>query len=204
MWAMDSYLVFDFETTGLDPRADRIIQVGVCEVRAGNVVSTDGWLVKQDVPISAEAAAVHGIRDEDLAARGIAPAESMERLVALLERAPACVGHNVYVFDIPFLMAEVRRLRSKAPSVAGFVDTAALFKGWKLGLPQRATESHRAYAERVLAIRSPGLKYSIPACLRELKIDRKAVKAHDATGDAYLTHLIYAKLTATLDARASR
>lgn len=198
---MDSYLVFDFETTGLDPRADRIIQVGVCDVRAGDVLTTDGWLVRQEVPISAEAVAVHGIRQEDLLARGIAPAESMARLLALLEQAPACVGHNIHMFDIPFLMAEVRRLGLRPPSTEGFVDTAALFKGWKLGVLKRPTETHRAYAERVLSMRAPGLKYAIPACLRELRIDKKTAKAHDATGDAYLTHLVYTKLMATLDAK---
>jgi len=50
---MNSYLVFDFETNGLGPRTDRIIQVGLCEVRDGAVVSTDRWLVRQEVPISA-------------------------------------------------------------------------------------------------------------------------------------------------------
>jgi DNA polymerase-3 subunit epsilon len=198
MWGMDSYVVFDFETTGLDPRRDRIIQVGVCEVRAGVVVSTDGWLVRQDVPISAEAAAVHGIRDQALLARGIPPLESLERLLAVMDRAPACVGHNIHMFDVPFLMAEVRRFRLVPPSVEEFVDTAALFKGWRLGVSKRPTETHRAYAERVLSMRTPGLKYAIPACCRELRIDKNAAKAHDAVGDAYLTHLIYVKLLSLL------
>jgi DNA polymerase III epsilon subunit-like protein len=35
-WA-SSYLVFDFETTGLSPKTDHIIQVGLCEVVDGRV-----------------------------------------------------------------------------------------------------------------------------------------------------------------------
>ena len=40
-----SYVVFDFETTGLSPQADRIIQVGLCEVVNRRVQRQAGWLV---------------------------------------------------------------------------------------------------------------------------------------------------------------
>lgn len=48
-----SYLVFDFETTGLSPENDHIIQVGLCEVVDGRVSRQSGWLVNQDVEIPA-------------------------------------------------------------------------------------------------------------------------------------------------------
>ena len=195
---MTSYLVFDFETTGLDPGKDRIIQVGVCEVQDGVVVLTNGWLVKQDVHISAEARAVHGITPEDLQTRGIPPRESLTRLLDLLNHAPVCVGHNIHKFDVPFLLAEAKRLGLEPPRVDDFVDTAALFKGWRIGVRKRPNETPRAYAEQVLSTKAYGVKYSIPACLNELRIDKKLGKAHDAAGDAYLTHLIYDKLMSVL------
>jgi DNA polymerase-3 subunit epsilon len=187
---MNSYLVFDFETSGLDPRRDRIIQVGVCVVRDGSVISTDGWLVDQSVRISAEARAVHGITEKDVQAHGIPPQESLGRLFTLMSQAPACVGHNIHRFDVLFMFSEARRLGVQAPRVEDFVDTAALFKGCRKG----PKETDRAYAERVLAMKALGLKYSIPACLKELRIDSRSVKAHNAAGDAYMTHLIYEKL----------
>ncbi len=191
---MDSYLVFDFETSGLDPGRDRIIQVGVCVVCDGSVISTDEWLVNQSVRISAEARAVHGITEADMQAHGISPQESLARLFGLMSQAPVCVGHNIHRFDVLFMFSEARRLGVQPPRVEDFVDTAALFKGWKLGCRKGPQETARAYAERVLAMKAPGLKYSIPACLREFRIDSRPVKAHDAAGDAYLTHLIYERL----------
>jgi len=191
---MDSYLVFDFETSGLDPGRDRIIQVGVCIVRDGSVISTDGWLVNQSVRISAEARAVHGITENDIQARGIPPQDSLARLFALMGQAAGCVGHNIHRFDVLFMFSEARRLGLQPPGVEDFVDTAALFKGWKLGCRKGPKETNRAYAERVLSMKAFGLKYSIPACLKELRIDSKLVKAHDAAGDAYMTHLIYERL----------
>ena len=150
------------------------------------------------MPISADAGAVHGITPQDLQAHGIPPHESLTRLLGLLNQAPACMGHNIHMFDVLFLTAEARRLGRAPPRVDGFVDTAALFKGWKLGISKEPNETHRSYAERVLSMKTPGLKYSIQTCLDELRIDRNAAKAHDAAGDAYLTHLIYGKLMSAI------
>ncbi len=81
-----------------------------------------------------------------------------------------------------------------APDARDFVDTAALFKGWKLGMRQSQRENAGAYAERVLSIPVRGLKYSIPACVRELAINVDSLNRHDAANDAYLTHLIFQAL----------
>ncbi|MGN0179312.1 MAG: exonuclease domain-containing protein, partial [Monoglobaceae bacterium] len=37
---LTNYVIFDFETTGLNPRTDRIIQIGAVKVINGNVVDT--------------------------------------------------------------------------------------------------------------------------------------------------------------------
>lgn len=189
-----TYLVFDFETTGLDPDRDRIIQVGLCIVTDGQVTDRCGWLVNQDVEVPLEARRVHGITAADIRARGLPPRESLARLLDALASAPMCMGHNIHKFDILFLLAESRRLGMNLPGCADFVDTAALFKGWKLNMPRRPDENFETYARRVLGIRAPGLKYSIPACLRELRIQTGSSHLHDAGNDAYVTHLIFEAL----------
>ncbi len=191
---MDSYLAFDFETTGFDPCTDRVIQVGLCLVVVGQVTRQDGWLVNQDVRVPSEAGRVHGITTEDIRARGIPAQESLTKLLDAMRQAPACIGHNIHRFDIPFMLAECRRLGSVAPDTRDFVDTAALFKGWKLGMRQNHGESTSAYADRVLSIPVRGLKYSLPVCVRELGIKAQVSRLHDASGDAFLTHLIFQAL----------
>ena len=194
MQSTRSYLVFDFETSGLSPDTDRIIQVGLCRVSDGEVSGRDGWLVNQDTRIHPEAAAVHGITVGDLKARGIPPPDNLARFLEAVGKAPTCAGHNIHRFDIPFLLAECRRLGVDPPDCTDFIDTAALFKGWKLGLPRKPTETSKAYAHRVLSKRAPGLKYSIPACVRRLGIQASTPRLHEADHDAFLTHVIFQAL----------
>lgn len=193
-----SYLVFDFETTGLSPEADRIIQVGLCEVANGRVSRRAGWLVNQKIQIPADATSIHGITTADIRARGVPTEKSLRVLLQTMRKAPTCVGHNVHRFDIPFLIAECDRLGMAPPACEDFIDTAALFKGWKLGKLKEPGESHREYANRVLSIRVAGLRYSIKTCVGELGIELDASTLHDASRDAYATHLILETLERVL------
>ena len=193
-----SYLVFDFETTGLNTDTDRIIQVGLCIVSEGTVVGRFEWLVNQNVEIPREATRIHGISTDDIRTRGIAPHDSAVRIHDAMKRAPTCIGHNIHRFDVPFLLAESRRLGFQPPDCEQFIDTVAIFKGRKLGMSRNPAESPKAYADRVLSVRAPGLKYSIPTCLAELGIEAGTARLHDASHDAYLTHLIFQTLRRTI------
>jgi DNA polymerase III epsilon subunit-like protein len=194
MESVRSYLVFDFETTGLDPDRERIIQVGLCLVSDTRVIDRRGWLVNQDIRVPREATAIHGITTDDIRAQGIPARESLARLLDAMNHAPMCIGHNIHRFDVPFLLAESRRHGAQPPDCTHFVDTAAIFKGRKLRMSRNPVETPKAYAERVFSIRAPGLKYSIPKCLEELGIVVGALQLHDAGHDAYLTHLIFQAL----------
>lgn len=191
---LTSYLVFDFETSGLDRQRERIIQVGLCSVIDDRVDSTDGWLVNQGVDIDPEAWERHRITKQDTIVRGISPSDSLSRLLGVMQRATVCIGHNIHGFDVPFLRAECARLGASMPACENWIDTAALYKGWMMGWRKDTTESHAAYASRVLETRAPGLKYSIPACLDELQLRVDKSRLHDASADAYATHLIFQAL----------
>lgn len=194
-----SYLVFDFETTGLDLDRDRIIQVGLCQVTKGEVVDRAGWLVRQDVPIHPEAQRKHGITVEALRKDGTTAEASLTRLLAAIREAPTSMGHNIHLFDLRFLRAECRRIGAREPDSSAFIDTAALFKGWRMGtLYDHRHESPRDYAVRVLSTRAKGLKYSVEACLTALAIKADKSGMHDASEDAYLTHLIFEALRGRL------
>lgn len=193
-----SYVVFDFETTGLSPEADRIVQVGLCEVVNGRVQRQADWLVNQNTDVPPETTAIHGITTEDIRARGVPPEKSLDVLLQTMRKARTCVGHNVHRFDIPFLIAECERIGMAPPACEDFIDTAALFKGWKLGMLKKLGESHREYANRVLSIRVAGLRYSIKTCIGELGIELDASTLHDAGRDAYATHIILKTLEKVL------
>ncbi len=192
---INSYLVFDFETTGFSPVNDRIIQVGICRVVNNTVADTASWLVKQDVHSSRQAQNVHGITQNRLRQYGIPPITSLQRLLTAISNAPLCVGHNIVRFDLPFLLAECSRYAIDAPAIEHFHDTAALFKGWKLDSRyNHINESPHQYAQRILSIRAQGLKYSIPVCIEEFGIKAENRQLHDAAVDAQLTHEIFEHL----------
>lgn len=99
---------FDLETTGVRIGKDRIVQVAVVRLHPDG--SRDSWqsLVNPGMPIPAEATAIHGISDMDVA---LAP--SLERLAPeLLDQLAGCdlSGFNVLRFDLPFLTEELLRV----------------------------------------------------------------------------------------------
>jgi len=55
----------DLETTGFDPKKDRIVSVGACALdSAGREIGSMTMLCNPGIPIPPEATAVHGITDE--------------------------------------------------------------------------------------------------------------------------------------------
>jgi DNA polymerase III epsilon subunit-like protein len=190
----DEYLVFDFETSGLSPHHDRIIQVGLCHVIGGDVQQQQEWLVDQDVRIDPEAERRHNINAQQIKSHGIPPHDSLLQLMERIEGVPTIVGHNIHTFDVPFLLAECRRLHVAPPRCDDWIDTAAIYKGMKLGMRKQSSEGHRAYATRVLSRPVRGLRYSVSECVRVLRIPTTGEDLHKAGRDAYLTHLIFAAL----------
>lgn len=97
----------DLETTGINPRNDRIVAIGVLKVVPDAAPIRFRSLIHPGVPIPPAARAVHGIGDEDIAEMprfsAIAP-----RLARLLEGADLA-GFNIRRFDLPFLVAEFAR-----------------------------------------------------------------------------------------------
>ena len=96
-----AYAVFDCETTGTTPGLDEIVSLAVIRLDADGVeTGTLARLVRPSRPIPAEATAVHGISDEDVAS---APrfAEIAPELLELLAGA-VFVAHNAR-FDLAML-----------------------------------------------------------------------------------------------------
>ena len=58
--------VIDLETTGVDPKCDRIIEVSVLKLAPGGEADHRTRRVNPGVPIPPEATAVHGITDDEL------------------------------------------------------------------------------------------------------------------------------------------
>lgn len=106
MPAPSAYAVFDCETTGTDPGADEIVSLAVVRLDADGVeMSRYARLVRPLCPIPAEATAVHGIAEEDVA-RAPRFAAIADELLDVLGGA-VFVAHNVG-FDLPMVQHAFR------------------------------------------------------------------------------------------------
>ena len=118
-------IVFDTETTGLDCRVDRIIEIGGIELvnRFPTGRTFHEFINPEGRPVNAEALAVHGITDADLV--GKPPfREVAERFVEFIDGA-MLVSHNA-LFDIGFVNAELERLGHVPVAPDRVVDTLAI------------------------------------------------------------------------------
>jgi DNA polymerase III epsilon subunit family exonuclease len=96
-----AYATFDCETTGTSPSSDEIVSVAVVRLGADGIETLRySSLVRPAGPIPADATAVHGISDED-----VAGAPSFGEVAGVLVRmliGAVFTAHNVE-FDLPML-----------------------------------------------------------------------------------------------------
>ena len=174
----------------------------------GTQLVTDRVLVKVDRPLPKKIISLTGITDRDLALGGVSIDDALAWFV---DRASGLllVGHSVIHSDRPFLVEEARRHRLRVEEGScsklyieeeshlpahRFIDTAGLYKGYKLGEFQQLGESHQAYVDRVLALRAYGLRTGLTAACDDLGISTSRVRAHRAAGDVLQNHKLFEKL----------
>ena len=63
----DTYVSIDLETTGLNPKRDRIIEIGAIRVEQGQIVEEFSTFVDPGRKLEERITELTGIRDEDLA-----------------------------------------------------------------------------------------------------------------------------------------
>lgn len=164
-------IIFDTETTGLDPKSgDRMVEIGCIEM-IGRVETGRTFHAyfnpERDMPIEAER--VHGLSAAFLATKPKF-AESADELLAFLGDAPL-VAHNAG-FDFGFLNAELELAGRTPINLDRMVDTVVL-----------ARKKH------------PGAKLSLDALCTRYGIDRSHRVKHGALLDAELLAQVYVELT---------
>lgn len=162
------YVVFDMETTGLDWKEDVILSIGAIGI-TGNAIGVGDFfevVLLQD-KFNPQSVALKGVIKES--AEKVVEAEAMIRFLNFAKDA-TLVGHNINL-DIEMLNQALKHLdlgRLKNP----FMDTNVLYQRWK-NLPED-TQS------------------SLDEVCDALKVKKNEM--HTASGNAYITALIFLKL----------
>ncbi len=168
---MTRSVLFDTETTGLDPSTgDRVIEVACLELIRGLPTGVSFHaLIDPERDIPEDATRVHGLTRADLRGKPRF-ADVAGELLAFLGDAPL-VAHNA-PFDFGFIDAELQRLGRPALDRGRMVDTLAMAKA-----------------------RFPGLPNSLDALCRRFGIDLAERTSHNALLDCRLLADVYVELT---------
>ncbi|MFZ5391356.1 MAG: PolC-type DNA polymerase III [Patescibacteria group bacterium] len=120
------YVIFDVETTGMDPRAGHaVVELAGERIRQGKVVDSFDTIVNPGRRVEAEAVAVHGISNEMILQQGKPLIEVIPAFMLFIEGA-TLVAHNAK-FDLSFINKHLNDLG--LPSLSNPVlDTLELAK----------------------------------------------------------------------------
>jgi DNA polymerase-3 subunit epsilon len=168
------FVVLDSETTGLNPRVDRLITVGAVAVRNSEILVEDSFDALIKVDWNTDAVTVHGVT-RDQSVRGVDETVALERFLDYLKDG-VIVGHHIG-HDIDT------------------IDTA-LERHWGVRLMNRSLDTMdlTLHLERdgAFAGRPPIRQFTLDglcAMFGVIPHDR-----HTASGDAFITAQVFLRL----------
>lgn len=164
-------IIFDTETTGLDPRTgDRLVEIGCIEmVNRVTTGETFHCYFNPDRDMPAAAEAVHGLSSAFLADKPRFHEKAAEFLDFIGDSM--LVAHNAG-FDFGFINMELEACGLDPVDRSRMIDTVALAR-----------------------VRHPGAKLSLDALCTRYGIDRSHRTLHGALLDAELLAQVYVELT---------
>lgn len=171
-----TFVVFDSETTGLDPQKDEVVQLGAVRIVNGKIVPGEMFdtLINPGVSIPASSTAVHRITNEMVA--GAPGLEAGCRLFHNFAHGAVIVAHNA-PFDMAFMHRKAKEidLRFEHPVLDTVLMSAVVFGG-------SAEHTLDALCDRLSVKISPDLR-------------------HTALGDAIATAQVFVAMLPILEAR---
>lgn len=161
----DTYISIDLETTGLNPKLDKIIEIGAVKVIEGTVVDTFSALVNPGRKLEQRIVELTGITDSDLENAPYID-EVLPLLITFLEDY-ILLGHSI-LFDYSFLKKAA--VDKKLTFEKQAIDTLKIARKYLADLEHRSLDYLCEY-------------YQIPH------------RAHRALADAEATSMLYQRLT---------
>lgn len=169
----DEIVVFDCETTGLDPEKDSIISIGAVKVKGNKILTNEAIHIHidQEEQISHKSITIHQIRHCDL--KGSIPVqEAIEKFLYYIGNR-GIVGYYLE-FDVAMVNKYAKRM-------------------FGITLPNKKEEvSALYYDKKISTIPQGNIDLRFDAILQDLALPK--LQAHDALNDAIMTAMMYLKL----------
>lgn len=105
---LDSYIIIDIETSGLDYKKDRIIEIGILKITEGKIYDRWQTLIKQKISITDKITQITGITKELIDKEGVDEVYALKKLMDVIGNNTV-VGYNVS-FDLNFIQVACNEL----------------------------------------------------------------------------------------------
>ncbi len=168
------YVVFDTETTGLNPKVDEILSIGAVKIKDNKVLTSQTFEVflQNEKEISSTSIKIHGIRPFDLKDAKTTKEGIVEFLNFIGSRP--LIGYYLE-FDVSMINRYTKPLLG-------------------ITLPNKMIEVSEIYFDKTISLIPQGnIDLRFDTILRNCSIPNMGV--HNAVNDAIMTAMIYLKLT---------
>ncbi|ABB44729.1 Exonuclease [Sulfurimonas denitrificans DSM 1251] len=168
------YVVFDTETTGLNPKVDEILSIGAVKIKDNRVLTSQTFEVflQNSKEISSNSIKIHGIRPFDLKDAKTTKEGIVEFLNFIGSRP--LIGYYLE-FDVAMINRYTKPLLG-------------------INLPNKMIEVSEIYFDKTISLIPQGnIDLRFDTILKNCSIPNMG--AHNAVNDAIMTAMIYLKLT---------
>jgi DNA polymerase III subunit epsilon len=166
---MNSYIVLDIETTGLDPKCEDILEIGAVKVVNGVIVDEFNQLIRPSKEISDFITNLTGITNAMVVGKSNIDTVLID-FIKFIGDTTCLIGHNIDRFDLPFIQTKVKECDLHLP-VEKTIDTVTLAK--------------IAISREVIG------SYRLDSLCQHYHIANQA--RHRAMGDVYATYELFQK-----------
>ena len=191
------YIVFDFETEGLNLRYSRPWQLGFIETEGQNIKTEhDIYIGFDDLSVSVDAARITGFSEHTYHKKKKDKLQVLEFFDKFLYNPDyLIIGHNIIGYDV-YIHNVLRKACGKPTDYSYMnrvIDTNCLSKAYKMGL-KKVDDNLTLWQYKLNNYIKKGLKTSQITMLKEFSIPFEADKLHDAVYDVKMTLKLFHKL----------
>ncbi len=170
----NEYIVFDTETTGLNPKEDEILSIGAVKIKDNKILTSQTFEIylKNTTEISSKSIEIHGIRPCDLEnAKDVD--EGIKDFLKFIGSRPL-IGY--------YLEFDVAMINKYITPMLG------------IKLPNKMIEVSEIYFDKTISLIPQGnIDLRFDTILKKYDIPNMGL--HNAVNDAIMTAMIYLKLT---------
>ncbi|WP_297441986.1 3'-5' exonuclease [Sulfurimonas sp.] len=170
---VDEYVVYDTETTGLNPKVDEILSIGAVKIKGNKILASEKFelYVQPTKEISEESIKIHQIRNIDLQ-NGSKPNEAIEKFLHFIGSS-TLVGY--------YLEFDVNMINKYLKPYLG------------IKLPNKQIEVSGIYHDKKIKFIPDGhIDLRFDSIMKDLELP--IFGKHDATNDALMTAMMFVKL----------